>query len=87
MEVWVHKSVVPANVSKAAEAVFAKPHENPVLDALARLPGTLGKDAAAAIHAVVSENKVDVRHMGEWVVVEVNSEPGGRYVASRAIRR
>ena len=87
IEVWIHQSLVPENIGAAAKTLFTNPEESAVLHAMALLPGTIGQEAAAAISALVSENKVAVQNVGDWMVVELNLQPLGNVLAVRTLRR
>jgi hypothetical protein len=87
IEIWIHGSLVPEKVASAIQTMFTNPEQSAVPNALALLPGTFGKDAAAAIHALVTENKVAVQNMGEWFVVELNAQPENQFVATGSLRR
>jgi hypothetical protein len=88
VEIWVHASLLPETIGAALQKMFASPDQNALVNALALLPGTLGKQAASSITALVSESKVGVQNMGEWTVVELNPQLGSNLaVVSRPVRR
>jgi hypothetical protein len=44
-----------------------------VINALALLPGTLGKEAAAAITALASQHDIGMDNVGDWLVLDINA--------------
>jgi len=87
IEIWVHRSLLPANLGEAATTLFNRPEESGILGALNLLPGTFGNQAAAAITALVNDGKVAVLNVDDWLVVELNLQPIGRELAVRTLRR
>jgi hypothetical protein len=89
VEIWIHGSVVPPEVAIALETIFTNPDESAVVNALAMLPGTLGKKAASVITALASENKVGIENTGEWLLVQLNNKGDSRVAAAPtdALRR
>jgi len=87
VEIWIHDSLVPEPVGDAITTLFTNPDRSAVLSALHLAPGSFGQDAAAAIHALVSEGKVAVRDFGDWKVVEFNLLPTNNVVVARTLRR
>jgi hypothetical protein len=87
IEIWIHASVAPENVVTRVEKLLANPDENDLLRVLALMPGTVGKETAAAIHALTGENRVGVRNLGEWVVVDINPESVRGLAGSQSIWR
>lgn len=87
IEIWVHHSLVPPNVGQAASTLFNTPEESGILKALALLPGSFGKEAAAALMALVNDGKVAIQNVDDWLVVELNLQPVGRELAVRILRR
>lgn len=73
VEIWVRSSLVPEKLADTLQTIFTSPDQSTVLNALAILPGTLGKKAAAIISALASENKVAVQNVGEWFVIDLNT--------------
>ena len=53
-----------------------------VVKALAAWPGPLAQEAAGAIRELVTENKVAVQEVGEWMVVELNAPAANTAVAT-----
>jgi hypothetical protein len=72
IEIWIHGSLVPEKIGEALKTIFTSPDQSAVVKALAAWPGPLAQEAAAAITDLVSENKVAVQEVGEWMVVELN---------------
>jgi hypothetical protein len=72
IEIWVHGSVVPEKISESLKTIFTNPDQSALLNGLALLPGTFGKEAAAAITTLAAENKVGVQNVGEWFVIDLN---------------
>jgi hypothetical protein len=87
VEIWLHGSLVPERIAEALKTMFTNPDQSAVLNALALLPGTFGKEAAAALQALVNENKVAIQKIGDWTVVELNTQPVNNVVAARTLRR
>jgi hypothetical protein len=88
IEIWIHGSVVPETIGVAVKTLFTNPDQSAVLSTLSLLPGTFGKEAATAISVLVSENKVAVQNVGDWLVVEINTQPViSNVVAARSFRR
>jgi hypothetical protein len=88
IEVWVHGSIVPEKVSTALERLQNKPDQSKILNALALLPGTLGKEIVAATNSFLNENRVTFQSLGAWFVIKVNPDFGETLVAdARPIRR
>ena len=87
IEIWFHNAVVPEGVATALKSVLASPDQNAILNGLALLPGQLGKDAAAGLMALVSDNKIGIQSVGEWTVVEVNSRPAAELSVARRVSR
>lgn len=83
VEIWVRSALIPEKVGVALQTIFNNPDRSAVLNTLALLPGTLGKEAAAAITALASERKVGIQNMGEWLVIELNMA-GKTSVAAQA---
>jgi len=73
IEIWVRSSLIPEKLSGVLQTIFTNPDKSAVLNAMALLPGTFGKEAAAAVTALASENKVCVQNCGEWLVIDLNS--------------
>lgn len=73
VEIWVRSSLVPEKLADTLQTIFTSPDQSTVLNAMAILPGTLGKKAAAIITALASENKVAVQNVGEWFVIDLNT--------------
>jgi len=82
IEIWVHGSLVPEKIGEALKKVFSSPDDSAVVKALAAWPGPLAQEAAAAIKSLVTDNKVAVQEVGEWMVVELNSMPANTAVAT-----
>jgi len=72
IEVWVHGSVVPPKIGKELKTIFTSPDQSAVVNALALLPGILGKEAAAAITTLAAENKIGMENVGDWLVIDIN---------------
>jgi hypothetical protein len=87
IEVWIHSSLVPEKVAEAMKKAFSNPEQSAVVNALALLPGTAGKDAAAAIAVFASENHVSIERFGDWVVLDIHAQPPADFAASGSIRR
>jgi hypothetical protein len=88
IEIWIHGSVVPEQIGLAAKTLFTNPEQSALLHAISLLPGTFGTEATAAISALVGENRIAVRSVGDWLVVEINTQPVIKnVVAARTFRR
>jgi len=87
IEIWIHDSLLPQPVSDAVTTLFTDPDQSAVLSALTLAPGNFGRDARAAINTLVSENKVAVRDLADWTVVELNVLPASNTFAARTLRR
>ncbi len=72
IEIWVRSSLVPEKLGDVLQTIFTNPGQLAVLNALAVLPGTLGKEAATLVAALASDNKVGVQTCGEWLVIDLN---------------
>lgn len=72
VEIWVRSSLIPEKLGDALQTIFTNADQSAVLNTLALLPGTLGKEAATAITALAGERKVGVQSMGEWLVIDLN---------------
>jgi len=73
IELWVHGSLVPDKISQALKTVFTSPDQSALLQALKAWPGPLATEAAAAITSLVTENKIAVQEVGDWMVVDINT--------------
>jgi hypothetical protein len=82
IEIWVRSSLIPEKLGDNLQTIFTNPDQSAALNALAVLPGTLGKKAAAIITALASENKIGVQNLGEWLVIDLNTA-GKPTVAAR----
>ena len=87
IELWIHGSLVPEKIGQALATIFTNPDQSAVVNAMAMLPGPLGKEAAATLTALASENKVAVQNVGEWMVVELNAPVVSKTVAAAARAR
>jgi hypothetical protein len=87
IEIWIHGSVVPERIGVAVKTMFTNPDQSAILNAMALLPGTFGKDAATAVSALVSENNVAVQSVADWMVVEINTQPFNAALGNRTVRR
>jgi hypothetical protein len=88
VEIWIHESLLPEKIGTALQAMFATPDQSGLVNALALLPGTLGKQMASSLAALVSESKMGVQNLGQWTVVELNPQlESNLVVAGRAVRR
>src|SRR5205085_10466247 len=87
IEIWIHDSLVPEKVGEAIKTIFSNPEQSAIVNALALLPGTFGKDAAAAIAAFASENHVSLERIGDWFVLDIRSQPPADFTASQSLRR
>ncbi len=72
VEIWVRSSLIPEKLGATLQTMFSNPDQSAVLNTLAVLPGMLGKEAATAVTALVSDRKVGVQNMGEWLVIDLN---------------
>jgi hypothetical protein len=73
IEVWVHNTLIPPIIAKELKTMFSNPDHSATINALALLPGILGKEAAAAITALAAEQKVGLDNVGDWLVIDVNA--------------
>ena len=84
IEVWVHSSLVPSKIAKEVRTIFNSPDQSAVVNAMALLPGILGKEAAAAITAFAAEQNVGLENVGEWLVIDVNGAKNATNAATIA---
>jgi hypothetical protein len=73
IEVWVRRSLVPERAAEGLKTIFTNPDQSAAINALALLPGTFGKEAAAAITTLAGENIVSIDNVGDWLVIDVNA--------------
>jgi hypothetical protein len=73
IELWIHGSLVPEKISQALKTVFTSPDKSALLQALKAWPGPLATEATAAITSLVTENKIAVQEVGDWMVVDINT--------------
>jgi hypothetical protein len=84
IEIWVRSSLIPEKLGDVLQTVFTNPDQLAVLNALAVLPGTLGKEAATLVTSLASENKVGLQTCGEWLVIDLNIAPKTAIAAKTA---
>jgi hypothetical protein len=91
VELWIHGSLLPETLIQPLKTIFTSPEESVAFKALAAWPGPLAQEAAAAIRSFVKENNVAVQEVGDWVVVNMSTQPMNHAVATitapPAIRR
>jgi hypothetical protein len=87
IEVWIHQRLVPERVAKMLKTVFSSPDQNTLIQALALLPGPVGKEAAAGLTALVTDNQIGIQTLGEWTVVEIGTRPLANVAVVRTLRR
>lgn len=73
VQIWVRSSLIPEKLGENLQTIFTNPDQSAILNGLAILPGTLGKEAAAIITALASDNKIGVESVGEWFVIDLNT--------------
>jgi hypothetical protein len=87
IEIWVHNSLVPEPVGQAVTKLFNDPEESVLLSALSSLPGDFGPEAATAVSTFVRDNQVAMRTIGDWMVIEIFTQPPSTLVATSTLLR
>jgi hypothetical protein len=82
IEIWIRSSLVPEKIEEALTKISSSPGESAVVKALEAWPGPLAQEAAAAIRGLITENKVAVQEVGEWMVVEISAPAAKNAVAT-----
>lgn len=72
IELWVHNRVLPEPLATSLKALLANPDQNGVVNTLTLLPGTMGKDAAAALSSFIADNQITVQSLEDWTVLELS---------------
>jgi hypothetical protein len=75
IQIWVNSKIVHPAVAHALETIFTRPNDSAIVNTLALLPGTFGKEAAAAITAFAEKKNVGIQYTDNWFIVEVNTAP------------
>jgi hypothetical protein len=87
IELWIHNRILPEGLANALKTLLSSPDQNAIVNALALMPGTFGKEAAAAVTAFITENQIGIQSLGDWTVIEVNTRPDKNVTLARSINR
>ena len=75
IQIWVNAKIVPPAVAHAMETIFTRPTYSAIINMLALLPGTFGKEAAGAITVFAAEKHVGIQYTDNWLIVELHAGP------------
>jgi hypothetical protein len=71
IQVCVNSRLVPPAVAHALDTIFTRPSDSAIVNGLALLPGTFGKQAAAAINAFASRKNIGIEYTDDWLIVDL----------------